>query len=175
MGVFGFGKSLEEKEQEAMAHYKAAQEGQLSSSSDLSSAQGMSSSRGMKSSLEMSADMSSMDDRSIDMSSVDMSSMEMSSSLGGSPSRGGLDGRRSQEGMRSGSIPVSDSRDGDQRSESYTVQRGDTLSGIAHWFYGDSSEWLKIYAANRETIRDPDNLLPGQVLRVPRRDRTDLA
>ena len=53
-------------------------------------------------------------------------------------------------------------------SVSYTVQQGDTLSGIAEWFYGDRSGRRDIYAANRSTIRDPQSLEAGTVLKIPR-------
>lgn len=49
----------------------------------------------------------------------------------------------------------------------YTVQRGDTLRGIADWFYGDRSHWRTLYAANRSTIRDPQAIEAGLVLRIP--------
>ena len=57
-------------------------------------------------------------------------------------------------------------------SVSYTVQPGDTLSGIAEWFYGDRSRRRDIYAANRSTIRDPQSLEAGTVLRIPREGGT---
>jgi nucleoid-associated protein YgaU len=50
----------------------------------------------------------------------------------------------------------------------YTVQRGDTLRGIADWFYGDRSRSEEIFAANRSTISDPEQLGPGTVLHIPR-------
>jgi len=53
-------------------------------------------------------------------------------------------------------------------SVSYTVQQGDTLSGIAEWFYGDRSRRRDIYAANRSTISDPQALEAGTVLKIPR-------
>jgi nucleoid-associated protein YgaU len=53
-------------------------------------------------------------------------------------------------------------------SVSYTVQPGDTLRGIAEWFYGDRSCARDIHAANRSTIRDPQSLEAGTVLRIPR-------
>ncbi len=49
----------------------------------------------------------------------------------------------------------------------YTVQRGDTLRGIADWFYGDRSHWRTIYDANGSTIRDPQAIDAGLVLRIP--------
>ena len=57
-------------------------------------------------------------------------------------------------------------------SVSYTVQPGDTLSGIAEWFYGDRSRRRDIYAANRSTIRDPQSLEAGTVLKIPREGGT---
>ena len=51
----------------------------------------------------------------------------------------------------------------------YTVQRGDTLRGIAEWFYGDPGHWQIILAANRATIRDPEALAEGMELTIPRR------
>jgi nucleoid-associated protein YgaU len=53
-------------------------------------------------------------------------------------------------------------------SVSYTVQPGDTLSGIAEWFYGDRSRRRDIYTANRSTISDPQSLEAGTVLSIPR-------
>jgi nucleoid-associated protein YgaU len=49
----------------------------------------------------------------------------------------------------------------------YTVQQGDTLRGIADWFYGDRSRSEEIYAANRSTIHDPELLEPGTALHIP--------
>ena len=53
-------------------------------------------------------------------------------------------------------------------SVTYTVQRGDTLRGIAEWFYGDPGRSQALYAANRSRIRDPEELQPGTVLLIPR-------
>jgi nucleoid-associated protein YgaU len=49
----------------------------------------------------------------------------------------------------------------------YTVLEGDTLSQIAQTHYGDPGEWRRIYAANQDTLRDPDLIFPGQSLRIP--------
>ena len=53
-------------------------------------------------------------------------------------------------------------------SVSYTVQPGDTLRGIAEWFYGDRSLWRDIYAATRSGIRDPQSIETGLELIIPR-------
>lgn len=49
----------------------------------------------------------------------------------------------------------------------YTVQRGDSLSRIAQAHYGDANEWPRIYEANRDLIKDPDLIYPGQTLTIP--------
>ena len=49
----------------------------------------------------------------------------------------------------------------------YTVQSGDSLSKIAKREYGDASQWKKIHEANRDTIKDPDLIHPGQTLKLP--------
>ena len=56
------------------------------------------------------------------------------------------------------------------QEQHYTVQPGDTLSGIAEKFYGDSGEknWKRIYEANKAVIgADPQIIMPGQHLTIP--------
>jgi nucleoid-associated protein YgaU len=57
-----------------------------------------------------------------------------------------------------------------QQILSYTVRRAETLPQIAARteIYNDSSLWPLIYRANRDQIRDPKQLWPGQVLKIPR-------
>ena len=49
----------------------------------------------------------------------------------------------------------------------YTVKRGDTLSKIAHTHYGDANQYPRIFEANRPLLQDPDEIYPGQTLRIP--------
>jgi len=49
----------------------------------------------------------------------------------------------------------------------YTVKSGDTLSEIADNFYGDPQKFRIIFAANRDQLDDPDEIFPGQDLRIP--------
>ena len=49
----------------------------------------------------------------------------------------------------------------------YTVVAGDNLSKIAKHFYGDANKWKRIIEANRDTIKNPDVIHPGQVLKIP--------
>lgn len=54
-----------------------------------------------------------------------------------------------------------------ERVEYYEIKKGDTLSAIAKQFYGKASEYPRIFEANREIIKDPDKIYPGQKIRVP--------
>jgi LysM repeat protein len=54
-----------------------------------------------------------------------------------------------------------------QPARSYTVRTGDTLSGIAHQFYGHASDWQWLYHINRAKISDPNLIYTGQVFSVP--------
>ena len=49
----------------------------------------------------------------------------------------------------------------------HAVAAGETLSGLAQAFYGDSSLFPRIFEANRNLISDPDLIFPGQILRIP--------
>ena len=51
--------------------------------------------------------------------------------------------------------------------QTYTVNKGDTLSKIAKEFYGSANRWHEIYDANRDQISNPDLIKPGQVLKIP--------
>ncbi|UWR43549.1 LysM peptidoglycan-binding domain-containing protein [Phaeobacter inhibens] len=48
-----------------------------------------------------------------------------------------------------------------------TVQEGDTLWAISRERYGDGLLYVRVFDANREAIRDPDLIYPGQVFSVP--------
>ena len=54
-----------------------------------------------------------------------------------------------------------------QGGQTYTVKSGDTLSKISKQFYGDSNEYMRIFYANRETLKDPDKIQVGQELKIP--------
>jgi nucleoid-associated protein YgaU len=56
---------------------------------------------------------------------------------------------------------------GASAGRTYTVQAGDTLSGIAKQHLGDASKYTKIFEANRDVLSDPDKIKPGQVLKIP--------
>ena len=56
----------------------------------------------------------------------------------------------------------------EEPAEFYTVQRGDSLSKIAKNYYGNAMKYPEIFEANREVIKDPDLIYPGQQLRIPK-------
>lgn len=49
----------------------------------------------------------------------------------------------------------------------HTVVKGDTLSKIAREVYGVMRMYDVIFEANQPMLRDPDEIFPGQVLRIP--------
>jgi nucleoid-associated protein YgaU len=52
--------------------------------------------------------------------------------------------------------------------ETYEVQSGDTLATISQQFYGDPTQWRRIYDANKDAIgADPDKLKLGTKLTIP--------
>lgn len=50
---------------------------------------------------------------------------------------------------------------------SVTVQPGFTLWGIASQQFGDGVLYVQVYEANKDKIRDPDLIYPGQVFVIP--------
>lgn len=49
----------------------------------------------------------------------------------------------------------------------YTVKSGDSLSKIAKEYYGNASQYTKIFEANRDKLSDPNKIQPGQELVIP--------
>ena len=52
-------------------------------------------------------------------------------------------------------------------AKTYTVKSGDTLSKIAKQQYGDANAYMDIFNANKDQLSDPDEIKPGQVLKIP--------
>lgn len=48
------------------------------------------------------------------------------------------------------------------------VQPGNSLWRIARQLYGEGTRYMVIYGANKEQIRDPDMIYPGQVFALPK-------
>ena len=53
------------------------------------------------------------------------------------------------------------------QERTYTVVAGDSLSKIAKREYGDANKWHAIFEANRDKIKNPDLIHPGEVLTLP--------
>jgi nucleoid-associated protein YgaU len=49
----------------------------------------------------------------------------------------------------------------------YVVVSGDSLSKIAKREYGNANEWNRIFEANKDILKDPDKIFPGQKLKIP--------
>ena len=71
----------------------------------------------------------------------------------------------------SASPPTTSGGGGATNGQTYEIQSGDTLLSIAEQFYGDTSQWRKIYDANRDVIgSNPDALKVGTSLKIPPKD-----
>lgn len=57
-----------------------------------------------------------------------------------------------------------------QAPRSHVVQRGDTMSSIAAQYLGSANRYEEIYTANRDRLRDANDLRVGQTLNIPVRE-----
>jgi len=55
-------------------------------------------------------------------------------------------------------------------TQTYKVEPGDSLWKISKKFYGDGDEYMRIYYANRDKIKDPDMIQVGWELEIPADD-----
>jgi LysM repeat protein len=53
------------------------------------------------------------------------------------------------------------------RLQPYTVQKGDTLQKISQKFFGTSKKWMGIYEANKDVLKSPNKVFPGQEIQIP--------
>jgi nucleoid-associated protein YgaU len=49
----------------------------------------------------------------------------------------------------------------------YEVKAGDTLSKIAKQEYGDANAYMIIFEANKDILKNPNLIHPGQKLKIP--------
>lgn len=49
----------------------------------------------------------------------------------------------------------------------HVVKKGDTLWGIAKMYYGNGSQYVKIYEANKDKIKNPNLIYPQQKFLIP--------
>jgi len=66
-----------------------------------------------------------------------------------------------QPGASAGAQPAA------QGDRTYTVKSGDTLSKIAKETLGNANAYMDIFNANKDVLSDPDQIKPGQVLKIP--------
>ena len=52
----------------------------------------------------------------------------------------------------------------------WEVQSGDSLSKIAKVVYGNVSKYMPIFEANKDILKDPNVIHPGQKLKIPKLD-----
>lgn len=52
-------------------------------------------------------------------------------------------------------------------TEKYTVQKNDTLQKISMKFYGTTKSWNKIFEANKDKLKAPNKIYPGQIIDIP--------
>jgi len=55
------------------------------------------------------------------------------------------------------------------KDDSVIVQPGNSLWRIARRTYGDGVQYTVIYEANKDHIRDPDLIYPGQIFSLPKK------
>jgi len=68
--------------------------------------------------------------------------------------------------MRAGDLILDIKVDGGE-DVYYTVKKGDTLGKIAKAYPGVT--WKEIFEANKDEIKNPDLIYPGQKFRIPRK------
>lgn len=49
----------------------------------------------------------------------------------------------------------------------HIVRKGETLSAIAHQYYGAANKWQKIVTANAKTVKNANRIAPGTKLIIP--------
>jgi nucleoid-associated protein YgaU len=86
---------------------------------------------------------------------------------GDTPSAAKPDFSNVQSGGSSTAPAVAEPEATSGSGKTYVVVNGDSLSKIAKREYGDASKWSRIYEANKDLIKDPDLIYPGQELKVP--------
>ncbi|WP_214630875.1 5'-nucleotidase C-terminal domain-containing protein [Paenibacillus agaridevorans] len=71
------------------------------------------------------------------------------------------------EGSESTESPDGESTIPAEEVKTYTVTKGDTLYSIAKKTLNDGRRWKQIYELNKNTIKNPNFIYPGQVIVLP--------
>lgn len=64
-------------------------------------------------------------------------------------------------------VPAATLAEGAPAVRAVTVQKGDTLWAISRARYGEGLLYVRVFEANRDRIRNPDLIYPGQVFTIP--------
>jgi len=75
--------------------------------------------------------------------------------------------REAPEALRAPDTPTGTASSGAPLVRVVTVQKGDTLWAISRERYGEGLLYVRVFEANRDRIRDPDLIYPGQVFTIP--------
>ena len=54
-----------------------------------------------------------------------------------------------------------------KRIQSYKVKTGDKFSKISKQFYGSAKDYMRIFKANKDQLRDTDKIRVGQEPEIP--------
>lgn len=65
------------------------------------------------------------------------------------------------------SVPIKEIIEDEKKEDFIIVQPGNSLWRIARHSYGEGMDYTVIYEANKEQIRNPDLIYPGQVFKLP--------
>lgn len=63
--------------------------------------------------------------------------------------------------------PAAEAGPEENNGKTYTVESGDTLWKISEEVYGNGSNYMKIFEANKDLLDSPDRIFPGQELVIP--------
>ena len=72
-----------------------------------------------------------------------------------------------QETVSATPEPQQPARPAKKEARTYTVKKGDSLSGISQKFYGTAKRWKHIVEANKEILGSNHMLKPGMTLVIP--------
>ncbi len=74
---------------------------------------------------------------------------------------------KKKETKKATSKPAAAPKTNPKNKGTYVVKRGDTLWGIAKRYYGNGRLYTKIFNANRDKIKNPNLIYPGQKFIIP--------